>query len=528
MQHLTTPIFYPNARPHLGHLYSALLADVKHRWFLLQHRESRFTTGTDEHGLKIQLAARANGYKEVKPFVDKLAANFKQLDNLYNLKYTRFIRTTDPDHIANVTRFWSLCYENGFIYKGEHKGWYSVSDECFYPASKVVQSHKDVYINTETNNEVTYQTEVNYFFKLSSFQDKLLHLLSNDTFIQPRSKRLQLLNQLQSEPLKDISISRPRGKLTWGIQVPNDNTQIIYVWFDALINYITSLGSLDTIQDNKLWTTTQHIIGKDIMKFHCLYWPCFLWSVNVPLPQKIIIHNHWLSNGTKMSKSIGNVVDPQLIAPQFGVDIIRWFILENTNWENDNNFNMDDLAQFRHLVIAKFGNLINRCCSGKFNVARAVSKFSHTNKQDFLQVIHDTAIREQYDEIFSMLDNFQQGFDILISDYQYGPILKNVWSMINSMNNLFSTIEPWQLKDDQDNQDAIIFMTMEISRILSIYLQPFIPTLSTLLLDRIDVSNDRRNLDFVDFASDDNYGKSANLKGRPPPISREVSPIEFS
>lgn len=538
MQHLTTPIFYPNAKPHLGHLYSTLLADVKHRWFLMQGKQSFFTTGTDEHGLKIQLAAELNGYKNVKPFVDTLTDQFKTLDKLYNLKYTRFIRTTDLDHISNVRKFWLLCQQNGFIYKGEHKGWYSVSDESFYPDSKVVKhQERNIFVNTETQNEVTYQSEINYFFKLSHFQDKLLRLLSNDSFIQPQAKRLQLLKQLEKEKLNDISISRPKGKLTWGIEVPNDSTQIIYVWFDALINYISSLDSIENIPQNKIWPKTQHIIGKDIMKFHCLYWPSFLWSINAPLPERIIIHNHWLSDGVKMSKSLGNVVDPQSIASQFGVDIIRWYVLENSNWNDDNNFDVTDLQQFRQFFIAKWGNLINRCCSDKFNLARAIDKFANFNKDNFMTEVwklnaNDEPIIEQYEIIFKKINNFQNNFDQLMTDYQYNVILREIWSIINSMNYLITIGKPWTLnqnnQDDQDRQDMLIFMAMETSRILSIFLQPFIPTLSNMLLDRIDVPLNNRSLNFIEFASDNSYGKYSNRKGRVPPISREVKTSEYS
>ena len=259
--HITTPIFYPNAKPHIGHLYSSLLCDVHHRWQLLKGNQSFFTTGTDEHGLKIQLASESNGFDQPKKFVDKLYMDFVHLDKIFDINYTRFIRTTDPDHVENVKKLWQLCLKNGFIYKGEHKGWYSISDETFYPESKVVKDpkHDGKYLNTESNNEVIYQSETNYFFRLSLFKEKLInHIREYPNFIFPITKREQILQELNTTNLLDLSISRPSTRLQWGIPTPNDPSQKVYVWFDALCNYLSSIGGISSILNDTAEVVSEH------------------------------------------------------------------------------------------------------------------------------------------------------------------------------------------------------------------------------------------------------------------------------
>lgn len=334
--HITSPIFYPNAKPHLGHLYSSLLCDVQCRWNKLLGKDTLFTTGTDEHGLKIQSAAEQKGYQNPKEFVDQLCKHFIELDRTADIEFTRFIRTTDPDHVENTKKLWTLCWENGHIYKGEHKGWYSVSDETFYPDSKVVTANEDgelkpfdgifdpncKYVNTESGNEVVYQTETNYFFRLSAFQKPLIEFMRrNPTFIHPPSRYAQILRELENNKLNDLSVSRPTSRLQWGISVPQDDSQKIYVWFDALCNYITSIGGIDAVKGDaksvrglhntgniienprNWWENTTHLVGKDIIKFHTIYWPAFLMGANLPMPKQVVVHGHWLSGGVKMSKS---------------------------------------------------------------------------------------------------------------------------------------------------------------------------------------------------------------------------------
>ena len=297
-----------------------LIADTRNRWEKLNpSKQAYMLTGTDEHGLKIQNTAEKLGI-EPKELVDKVSNNFKSLASQLNIKYDRFIRTTDLDHVEVAQKFWTMMMEKGYIYKGTHSGWYCISDETFYPESGLEEVEKDgkmVKISIESRNEVVYETETNYFFKLSLFQNDLIeYLKQNPQFIKPNHRYKFILNELMTTKLSDLSVSRPSSRLKWGIDVPNDPSQKIYVWFDALLNYLTATGFPNgfTKEGNKFitldsnpWPAT-HIIGKDIIRFHCIYWPIFLMAAQIDLPKQVIVHTHRLGEGFKMSKSLGNVV----------------------------------------------------------------------------------------------------------------------------------------------------------------------------------------------------------------------------
>ncbi|QEU62497.1 Msm1 [Kluyveromyces lactis] len=548
--HITTPIFYPNAKPHLGHLYCSLLCDVQNRWKKLAGQDTCFTTGVDEHGLKIQLAAQQKGYSNPKAFVDELCEHFVHLDKDANIKFTRFIRTTDPDHVNNVKKLWNLCYDNGYIYKGEHKGWYSVSDETFYPDTKILKltingppipydgnfDPDAKYINSESRNEVTYQSELNYFFKLSAFQEPLIKLLrENPTFIYPPLRHSQILRELESNELRDISVSRPATRLQWGIPVPEDESQKVYVWFDALCNYLTSIGGIDAIRNDvdstqvlhnnrsiiekpkEWWENTEHVIGKDIIRFHTVYWPAFLLAAKLPLPNRVVVHGHWLSGGVKMSKSLGNVVDPIQIISYYGADTTRWYLLENSNIESDGNFIEKNLWETRELLCSKLGNLINRCGGKKFSLASGVELFSGKPIEELSSVFPKES-QAVFTSLLKSLDNCTESVNNCFQQYDITGAQKIIWNIINEANSFIQSTEPWSKKGLE--KDLIVYSAMEAARISLIISQPIIPNIAERLLNRLDVSSDRRTLSYTSYGSDDSYGMTTNQRHKEVPIQR--------
>ncbi|EDO17269.1 hypothetical protein Kpol_538p29 [Vanderwaltozyma polyspora DSM 70294] len=546
ISHVTTPIFYPNAKPHLGHLYSSLLCDVQHRWQLAKGNQSLFTTGTDEHGIKIQTASQKAGFSDPREFVNTLYPEFIKLNKNCDIEFTRFIRTTDQDHIENVKVLWKTCWDNGYIYKGEHKGWYSISDETFYPESKVIKdpNNPGKYINTETNNEVVHQSESNYFFKLSAFRERLIdYIEKHPQYIYPKSKKDQILNELKSSTgMQDLSISRPVSRLEWGIEVPNDPDQKIYVWFDALCNYMSSLGNIESIRNNipvtsqhnlggvnnvelkeplELWKNTTHVIGKDIIKFHTIYWPSFLMAASLPINKQVIVHSHWLCNGVKMSKSLGNVLDPIQMVEYYGADSLRWFLLENSQLEEDGDFQEDKLFMIRDMFVSKWGNLINRCCGTKFNIKRAVDEFSSKAdvESSILQLFEDEQdMKIQIENIFKNLKELPNLMDEKINKFEFAQLLRNIWSILSDANTLMQDAKPWTREGIK--QDAIIFTCTETSRILSILCAPLIPRLSISFLNRIDVPKECQTYKYIKLGSDTKYGSKSNDKGREVPITK--------
>lgn len=542
--YITTPIFYVNAAPHIGHLYSMLIADTRSKWEKLNPNQKSFMlTGTDEHGLKIQATAEKQGI-EPKELVDKVSQNFAYLAEKSNVNYDRFIRTTDPDHIEVVKYFWNLMMEKGYIYTDTHSGWYSVSDETFYPETQIEEVEKDgkmVKISIETKNEVVYQEETNYFFKLSQFQDQLIEYLeSHPDFIKPYHRYQFILNELKQNKLTDLSISRPSSRLKWSIEVPNDPSQKIYVWFDALLNYITAAGYPETFNNNELsnmWPAT-HIIGKDIIRFHCIYWPIFLMAAGVELPKQVIVHSHWLCDGFKMSKSLGNVVDPIEISEYYGVDPVRFFLVENSNIEDDCKFSVDLLERSRDAVLGKYCNLISRIGAKNFNIQEAV-EYSTSGKFDNIeQIIKDVDNSNGDDlikasqELIANLNNLYITMDTHFKNFEYIKAIQAWWGVINQGNYIFQTSEPWKysklLKDESIPEEAknkyltyinyVTYLCAETMRISSILIQPVMPELSNKILNRLQVQS--RDSESCKVGDEDGYGKDANSKKHGVPLEK--------
>lgn len=522
--YITTPIFYVNAKPHLGHLYSMLMADVRHRWEKLGGNQLFMMTGTDEHGLKIQAVAEKQGISP-KELCDTVSENFKQLATMISVDYDRFIRTTDADHVAAVKHFWTTVADQGLLYQGSHAGWYSVSDETFFPETQIERSEDGRMISKETRNEVVYQEETNWFFRLSAFQDQLIAMLEdNPQFVIPQSKYHLVLNELKLERLPDLSVSRPASRLTWGIEVPDDPLQRIYVWFDALINYITAAGYPQVGVTAAKWPAT-HIVGKDIMRFHCIYWPIFLMAARQPVPEQVVVHAHWLSEGFKMSKSLGNVVDPVATYEHYGEDALRLFLTEHTNIDSDCNFSETAFHDLREMLIGKYANLVTRVGGKKFDIATAVSDYHKTQFAGIEDHIRRQS-PEKADQIIMQSHQLQNDLNSLYANMDphmraFTPkrALASWWLVLDSANLIFQLGEPWAIKNDPELKSFYTFLAAETCRIALIVVSPIIPQLSNAILDRLAVTT--REIDSAVVGGDKGYGKNANNpKAHSIPITR--------
>lgn len=496
---VTTPIFYVNAAPHIGHLHSMVLADAITKWHAWVEPSTGvyLTTGTDEHGLKVQHASEQAGVP-TRPFVDAAASKFKVLAEKAQIDAQRFIRTTDHDHIKAAQQLWTILQEKGYIYKGEHSGWYCVSDETFYPETQVSKDPTTGnMVSNETGKTVEWTSESNYFFALSKIQPQLLEYISNNrSFILPESRYNQIVKEVTSG-LEDLSVSRPSSRCSWGIPVPGDESQVMYVWLDALTNYLTSSKYLEG-KENQFWPADVHVIGKDIIRFHAIYWPAFLLAADIPPPKQLVVHSHWTMLGSKMSKSLGNVVDPIQTMEHFGVDSVKFFLLNDSYLSRDSDYSNDRIMD-RHntALVNKYGNLVVRLCGKAFNISRAVSTFPSSPESDIAKLTD------------SLLDKVR----LHMQTFSTATALSEVQSLITAANLYVQDTAPWTLKKDLVKQDEVIREASEAARVASLVLKPFIPTIANKMLDRMGVSPDRRGVEWARYGKDAEYGVGANRKG---------------
>ena len=485
--YITTPIYYVNDKPHIGHAYTSVATDFIARFMSLRGYDVRFQTGTDEHGLKIQKAADAKKIEPIK-LCDQNSQIFRDLTVSLNLSNDDFIRTTEERHIDGASYLWKRLYERDQIYLGEYTGWYSINDETFYNEKDLVKQN-DGSFKTTTGGPVEWITEKSYFFKLSAWSDKLLDLYKNNpNFISPTSKRNEVIKFVESG-LNDLSVSRT--SFEWGIKTPTDDAHIMYVWLDALTCYANGVSYLND-KENELkeyWKNVVHIVGKDILRHHAVYWPAFLLAADLDLPKKIFAHGWWTNEGNKISKSLGNVIDPFQLVDKYGIDQIRYFLLREVPFGNDGDFSNSQLINRINSDLANsYGNLFQRVVSMIFkNCNETIPlKPNKFNKEDSTLI---NSIKNSLNDYRNFID--EQKFD------QY---LKNIWIVISNANKYVDEQAPWALKKNNfERMEVVLFTLVETIRQISILLQPFIPDTAEKILDHIKIPHDQRKLESVVF-----------------------------
>ena len=459
--YITTPIYYPSAKPHMGHAYSSIIADFFARFKRIDGYKVYFLTGTDEHGLKIQRAAEKKG-AEPLAFCDEISKTFKNLSKTLNLTNNDFIRTTESRHKKSVQYLWEELKKNDDIYLSKYSGWYSVSDEAFYNEDEIEDlDNKKVAISSKS--PVEWVDEESYFFRLSKWEKPLLEFYEkNPDFISPASRKNEVISFVKSG-LKDLSVSRK--SFSWGIKVPNDNEHVIYVWLDALTNYISALNypNKDDELYKKFWPASVHLIGKDILRFHAIYWPAFLLAAKITPPKKVYGHGWILSNEEKMSKSKGNILDPLEIIKQYGLDPLRYYLIKEVSFGNDGNISQERLEDCINSDLANnFGNLCQRVSA--FVIKNCDSKVPEK-------------IKFENDDI-KILDEYSQNLDKLRSEIDNQNINYYIDYIVNRLfeaNKYFNDQEPWKKKDDKIRLNTIVYTTLEIVRKVTFLLYPIIP-----------------------------------------------------
>ena len=466
---ITTPIYYPSAKPHMGHAYSSIVSDVIARFKRLDGYKVEFLTGTDEHGLKIQRAAEKNGI-DPKKFCDEISETFRNLSSTLNLSNTDFIRTTEDRHIKSVQNLWNVLESKNEIYLSKYSGWYSVSDEAFYNEDEIIKEN-GVNISKNSGSKVEWVEEESYFFKLSKWQNKLLKFYDeNSEFILPKSRRNEVVNFVKSG-LKDLSISRK--SFSWGIRVPNNNDHIIYVWLDALTNYISALNYPDT--NNKkykdFWPADIHMIGKDILRFHAVYWPAFLLAADLPPPKKVYGHGWILSGEEKMSKSKGNILDPLDIVDKYGLDPLRYYLLKEVSFGNDGNISQDKLEDCINSDLANnYGNLCQRVISfNEKNCNLLIPENNNFNTDDLV-------LLNKVSDSLNLLRSY-------IDKQQLNLYTNFIVDCLFDTNKYFNDQEPWKKKNDIKRLNTVVYVSLEMIRKISILLNPIIPETSLKVLD---------------------------------------------
>ncbi|WP_375308986.1 methionine--tRNA ligase [Bradyrhizobium sp. A5] len=506
--YITTAIAYPNGSPHIGHAYEAIATDVLARFARLDGKDVFFLTGTDEHGLKMIQTAQNEGLTP-SALAARNAARFKEMDERLNVSFDRFIRTTEEQHHRSSQEIWRRMEANGDIYADTYSGWYSVRDEAYYAEEETRLNDDGVRLGPQ-GTPVNWVDEKSYFFRLSSYQDKLLKLYAErPDFIGPDSRKNEVVSFVKGG-LRDLSISRTT--FDWGVKVPGDEEHVMYVWVDALTNYITGVGFPDESDKNwRYWPADVHIIGKDIIRFHAVYWPAFLMSAGIPVQKRVYAHGFLFNRGEKMSKSVGNVVDPFNLADQYGVDQMRYFFLREVPFGQDGNYNHEAIVARINADLANdLGNLAQRSLSMVAKQLGGVlpepGEFSDNDKA-----------------ILAMADGMIAASREAMATQQIHHWLNAVWAVVAEANRYFAGEAPWALaKTDPARQKTVLYVTAEVVRQIAILAQPAMPTASGLLLDSLGIPAEERN--FAALGDAKRIAPGSTLPAPTPAFPRYIEP----
>ncbi|MCH2631431.1 MAG: methionine--tRNA ligase [Nisaea sp.] len=495
--YLTTPIYYVNDVPHIGHAYTTLACDVLARFKRLDGFDVLFLTGTDEHGQKVEKAAEAVDMK-AQAFTDKVSQNFRDLLPFMNISNDDFIRTTETRHKAAAQAIWHRLMKNGHIYLDKYSGWYSVRDEAYFSEGELVDG------KAPTGAPVEWVEEPSYFFDLSQWETKLLQFYKdNPDFIAPVSRRNEVVSFVSSG-LRDLSISRT--SFNWGIAVPDDEKHIMYVWLDALTNYITATGFPDEEQNlyRKFWPASLHMVGKDILRFHAVYWPAFLLAADLEPPKRVFAHGWWTNEGQKISKSLGNVIDPVQLVETFGLDQVRYFLMREVPFGNDGDFSKSGMVNRINSDLANdLGNLCQRVLSFVYkNCNATVPKNMGFTPDDSKLITH----------AYEILPKLREDYNSQL----FNVALERVWVLVAASNKYIDEQAPWKLrKTDPDRMHTVLYTLLETIRCIGILLQPIMPGSSEKILNQLAVDTSKRS--FAALNSNDGLEAGTSLQ-KPNPI----------
>ena len=482
--YVTTPIYYVNASPHIGHAYTSIAADVTARFNRLDGKRVFLLTGTDEHGQKVEKAAREANLPP-QNYVDNVSAEFRATAELLDISFDDFIRTTEPRHGRACRAFWNRLVDAGQIYLGSYSGWYSVREESFVGEDEVHRQSDGRFFGPD-GAAVEWVSEPSYFFRLSAWQQPLLDLYENQPdFVLPASKRNEVVSFVRSG-LRDLSISRT--SFSWGVQVPNDSNHIMYVWFDALINYISALGWPEAVNEptsawNSFWPAHLHLVGKEIARFHAVYWPALLMACDLPLPSRVFSHGWWTVDGQKMSKSAGNGVDPKDLVNDYGVDAVRFFLMREVPFGNDGDFS-------RYALVLRVNNEL---ANDLGNLAQRTLALVVRDLDGRLPVTGEQTTDDK--DILALATNLPDQVRDAVGRQMFQEALEHVWRVIRAANVYIDRQAPWRLaKQDAVRMANVLRVIIDVLRVVATVLQAFMPTTMPPLLDQLGVSAARRTI----------------------------------